>query len=70
MYHGQIQNRKHANQMAEGISQPERAPNEISPMSLITQWKEHLREEICNQPGEALKFSLLAGLFAGWWVKR
>ncbi|WP_417381849.1 hypothetical protein [Gimesia sp.] len=70
MYPTQMKTRKYSNQMTERTSQPEDAQTEMSPMSLIMKWKELLREEICDHPGEALKVSLLAGLFAGWWVKR
>ncbi len=67
-YHMQM--KKNPHQWTERVSQAEAQQDEISPVSILTKLKEQLREQICDHPGEALKISLLAGLFAGWWVKR
>lgn len=67
-YHMQIEKNPH--QRSERVSQAQAQQDEISPVSILTKLKEQLREQICDHPGEALKISLLAGLFAGWWVKR
>ncbi len=67
-YHMQIEKNPH--QRSERVSLAQARQDEISPVSIFTKLKEQLREQICDHPGEALKISLLTGLFAGWWVKR
>lgn len=66
----QMQVKKKTSQWAESRAQAEGQQNVAGPVSILTDLKERLCEQICVHPGEALKISLLTGILAGWWVKR
>lgn len=66
----QMQVKQNTSQWAESRTQSVGQQDESDPVSILTDLKERLRKQIYEHPGEALKISLLTGLFAGWWVKR